>query len=117
LKLPLPHGRPWAGAFNVVMATSIVSIAAERFGLSAISIVLLCIAGVAFVPLAALDARRLLHPLGAVRLLARASVPWIGFSALGIHSSTTLLGSRFPLLAGDVARVTASALLALGAFG
>ena len=35
------HGRPWAGAFNVVMATTIVSIAARDVGLELLSVALL----------------------------------------------------------------------------
>ena len=46
------HGRPWAGAFNVVMATTVVSIAAGNSGLEALSIVLLWTAVAAFVSLA-----------------------------------------------------------------
>src|SRR5690242_1742679 len=41
LRIPTPHGRPWSGAFNVVMATAIVSIAARQAGLQGISDVLL----------------------------------------------------------------------------
>ncbi len=111
----MPHGRPWAGAFNVVMATSIVSIAAQRFGLDAISIVLLCIAGVAFVPLAALDARHVLHPRHAMRSLERAKLPWVGFPTLGFVADTTVLGARILLLGGGVARVIAAVLFAMGA--
>ncbi len=36
-----PHGRAWSGAFNVVMATAIVSIACHLAGVASISVVLL----------------------------------------------------------------------------
>ena len=70
------HGRPWAGAFNVVMATGVVSIASRDVGLEPLSIALLWAAVAAFVSLAALDVWLARHPL---RLLRRAGQPGQGF--------------------------------------
>jgi len=106
-----PHGRPWAGAFNVVMATAIVSIASHDAGLKAVSLLLLGLAVLAFVPLAALDLGRARHPLV---LLHRAGFPGQGFPAFGFVADTCVLGARLVGL-GAAMRAVACALLAAGA--
>jgi tellurite resistance protein TehA-like permease len=108
LRIPTPHGRPWSGAFNVVMATAIVSIAAHQAGLRAISDVLLLVALLAFGPLAALDAMRLRHP---VTLLHRAAQPGRAFPALGFVADAAVLGTRVV----TAARAVATTLLIVGA--
>jgi len=107
-----PHPRPWSGAFNVVMATAIVSIACRQAGLGGPSIVLMWLAIIAFAPLALLDAGRARHPLA---MLGRAGEPGVGFHAMGFVADTAVLGSR---LAGTspVQRVVEAALFACGAF-
>lgn len=111
LRIPTPHGRPWSGAFNVVMATAIVSIAARQAGLHGISDVLLVLALLAFGPLAVLDAKRLRHP---VTMLHRAAQPGRAFPALGFVADTAVLGTRVVTAAG-VWRAVATILLIVGA--
>src|SRR6185437_1137118 len=84
------HGRPWAGAFNVVMATAIVSIASRDVGLEVLSVVLLWLAVAAFVSLAALDLWLARHPLALIR---RAAQPGQGFHALGFVAEQSVLGA------------------------
>jgi tellurite resistance protein TehA-like permease len=103
--------RSWANAFNVVMATGIVSIAAQKFGLHVVSLVLLALAILAFLPLAALDLMRARRPLA---LLRSARAPRVGLPAMGFVAATTVVGTRVALLGGDVARGIGAALLALG---
>ena len=107
--VPIPHRRPWSGAFNVVMATSIVSIAALAAGLRTISTGLLVLAAVAFAPLAVLDVVRARHP---VTLLHRAAQPGRAFPALGFVAATAVLGTRFALAGG--AGPTIAAILLIG---
>ncbi|MGN6869909.1 MAG: tellurite resistance/C4-dicarboxylate transporter family protein [Solirubrobacteraceae bacterium] len=104
------HGRPWAGAFNVVMATTIVSIAARNEGLEALSIVLLWVSVAAFVSLAALDLWLARHPLA---LIHRAAQPGQGFHALGFVADQTVLGVRI-VGSGAAGLTIAAALLACG---
>ncbi|HET6866670.1 MAG TPA: tellurite resistance/C4-dicarboxylate transporter family protein [Solirubrobacteraceae bacterium] len=104
------HGRPWAGAFNVVMATTIVSIAARHEGLETLSIVLLWVAVAAFVSLAALDLWLARHPLALIR---RAAQPGQGFHALGFVADQTVLGVRI-VGSGSLGLTVAAALLACG---
>ena len=111
LRIPTPHGRPWSGAFNVVMATAIVSIAARQAGLHGISDVLLAGAALAFVPLAALDVARARHP---VTMLHRAGQPGRAFPALGFVADTAVLGTRVVTTTGPW-RVLATILLIAGA--
>lgn len=111
LRIPIPHGRPWSGAFNVVMATAIVSIAARQAGLQTISDVLLVMALLAFGPLAALDAARLRHP---VTMLHRAAQPGRAFPALGFVADAAVLGTRVVTAAGPW-RALATTLLIVGA--
>jgi tellurite resistance protein TehA-like permease len=111
LRIPTPHGRPWSGAFNVVMATSIVSTAALRAGLDVISDILLVLAVLAFVPLAAVDVRRAQHPL---TMLHRAAQPGRAFPALGFVADTCVLGTRIVDAAGP-RRTVATILLIVGA--
>lgn len=111
LRFPVPHGRPWSGAFNVVMATAIVSIAALQAGLRGISDFLLVLALLAFGPLAALDAVRMRHP---VTMLHRAGQPGRGFPALGFVADTAVLGTRVVTI-GGFWRVVATILLIVGA--
>lgn len=85
------HGRPWAGAFNVVMATTVVSIASRNSGFEPLSIVLLWVAIAAFVSLAMLDLWLARHPLA---LLRRAGRPGQGFHALGFVADGCVLGVR-----------------------
>ncbi len=85
------HGRPWAGAFNVVMATAIVSIAARNSGFEMLSMALLWTAVGAFVSLAALDLWLVRHPLA---MLRRAGQPGQGFHALGFVADGCVLGVR-----------------------
>lgn len=107
-----PTRRSWGEAFNVVMATGIVSIAAQKFGLHVVSLALLSLAILAFVPLVALDIVRARQPL---LLLQRARAPWIGLPATGFVAATTVVGTRLVLLGGDGARVIAAVLLAVAA--
>jgi tellurite resistance protein TehA-like permease len=111
LRIPAPHGRPWSGAFNVVMATAIVSIAALQAGLHVISDVLLVLAVLAFVPLAAVDVVRARHP---ATILHRAGQPGRAFPALGFVADTCVLGTRVVDAAGP-RRVIAAILLIVGA--
>lgn len=111
LRIPIPHGRPWSGAFNVVMATAIVSIAALEAGLPTISRVLLVLALVAFLPLAVLDVARARHP---VALLHRAAQPGRAFPALGFVAGTAVLGTRIAVT-GAAGDTTATILLVGGA--
>ena len=104
------HGRPWAGAFNVVMATAIVSIAARSVGLEALSLVLLWVAVAAFVSLAALDLWLARHPLTLIR---RAAQPGQGFHALGFVADQTVLGVRIAE-SGNLGLFIAAVLLACG---
>ncbi len=108
----LPVRRPWANAFNVVMATGIVSIAAQNFGLHVVSLVLLALAILAFVPLATLDFMRARRPLA---LLRSARAPRIGLPAMGFVAATTVVGTRVALLGGAGARAIGAALLVVGA--
>ncbi len=94
------------------MATGIVSIAAQKFGLHVISLVLLGLAVLAFIPLAAIDAHRARQPL---LLLRRASAPRNGLPATGFVAATAVLGTRLVVLGGEGARVIAIVLLAVGA--
>jgi hypothetical protein len=105
------HGRPWAEAFNVVMATTVVSIASRDAGFEALSAVLLGAAIAAFVSLAGLDVRVARHPLA---LLRRAGQPGQAFHALGFVAAACVLGIR---IAGPRAAVLtiATVLLASGA--
>lgn len=111
LRVPIPHGRPWSGAFNVVMATSIVSIAALADGLPTVSRVLLLLAVVAFVPLAALDVARARHP---VTMLHRAAQPGRAFPAFGFVADTAVLGTRFAA-GGGTGHTLATLLIIIGA--
>lgn len=104
------HGRPWAGAFNVVMATTIVSIAARDMDAQALSVVLLWTAVAAFVSLAALDIWLARHPLALIR---RAAQPGQGFHALGFVADQTVLGVRIAL-SGSLGLTIAAVLLACG---
>ncbi len=104
------HGRPWAGAFNVVMATAVVSIAAGNAGVEALSIGLLWTAVAAFVSLAVLDLWLVRHPLA---MLRRAGQPGQGFHALGFVADGCVLGVRI-VGAGAVARTIAAVLLGVG---
>jgi tellurite resistance protein TehA-like permease len=85
------HERPWSGAFNVVMATAIVSIAMRQAGQQALSETLMWLAVFAFAPLALLDVGKARHPLA---MLRRAGDPRYGFYALGFVADTAVLGSR-----------------------
>jgi len=100
------HGRPWAGAFNVVMATTIVSIAAREVGFELLSIVLLWTAVAALVSLAGLDVWLARHPLA---LLRRAGQPGQGFHALGFVADGCVLGIRIARTPG--AKVIIAAVL------
>lgn len=111
LRIPTPHGRPWSGAFNVVMATAIVSIAARQGGLHGVSDVLLVVALLAFGPLAALDAVRLRHP---VTMVHRAAQPGRAFPAFGFVADAAVLGSRVVTASGP-GRAVATGLLIVGA--
>ena len=91
------RGRSWGDAFNVVMATGIVSIAAHKFGLHVLSLVLLGLAVLAFIPLFVIDALRVRQPL---LLLQRASAPRSGLPALGFVAATAVVGSRLVLVTG-----------------
>lgn len=104
------HGRPWAGAFNVVMATAIVSIAARNVDLEALSVVLLWVAVAAFVSLAALDVWLARHPLNLIR---RAAQPGQGFHALGFVADQSVLGVRIAA-SGKLGLIVAPVLLASG---
>ena len=104
------HGRPWAGAFNVVMATAVVSIAARNAGIEALSVVLLWAAVAAFVSLAALDVWLVRHPLA---MLRRAGQPGQGFHALGFVADGCVLGVRIAG-SGAAARTIATVFLAVG---
>ncbi|HSC02724.1 MAG TPA: hypothetical protein VLC49_05375 [Solirubrobacteraceae bacterium] len=104
------HGRPWAGAFNVVMATAVVSIGAHNEGLEVLSVVLLWVAVAAFVSLAALDLWLARHPLA---LIHRAAQPGQGFHALGFVADQTVLGVRIAG-SGTVGLTIAAVLLACG---
>lgn len=106
-----PHGRPWAGAFNVVMATAIVSIASGGAGLRAVSDALGIIALIAFLPLAALDVVRARHP---ITMLHRARQPGRAFPALGFVADTCVLGARIVTPSG-ARRAVAAILLVTGA--
>lgn len=92
------------------MATAILSTACRDAGLEVISIVLLVLSLLAFVPLAVLDLRRARHPLV---LLHRAGFPGQGFAALGFVADTCVLGARLVSPSG-VTRVVASVLLGVG---
>jgi tellurite resistance protein TehA-like permease len=93
------------------MATAIVSIACHIAGLEAISIALLWLAVLEFVPLAAIDLARARHPL---TMLHRAGDPGQGFPALGFVADTCVLGAR--LVVGNGAmRLVGAVLLGLGA--
>lgn len=104
------HGRPWAGAFNVVMATAVISIAAFNARLEVLSVVLLGVAVAAFVSLAALDLWLARHPL---TLMRRAAQPGQGFHALGFVADQTVLGVRIAG-SGTIGLTIAAALLACG---
>lgn len=104
------HGRPWAGAFNVVMATAVVSIASRDAGVEALSVGLLWAAIAAFVSLAVLDMWLVRHPLA---MLRRAGQPGQGFHALGFVADGCVLGIRI-VGAGAAARTIASVFLAVG---
>ena len=104
------HGRPWAGAFNVVMATAVVSIAARNAGVEALSIGLLWAAIAAFVSLAVLDLWLVRHPLA---MLRRAGQPGQGFHALGFVADGCVLGVRIAG-SGAAARTIATVFLAVG---
>ena len=108
------HGRPWAGAFNVVMATAIVSIASRNTGFEVVSIVLLWTAVGAFVSLAALDVWLVRHPLA---MLRRAGQPGQGFHALGFVADGCVLGGRIAGLhttPGPAALTIATVFLSVG---
>lgn len=104
------HGRPWAGAFNVVMATAVVSIASRNVGLEVLSVVLLWVAIAAFVSLAVLDVWLVRHPLA---MLRRAGQPGQGFHALGFVADACVLGARIAG-SGAAALTVAAVLLAFG---
>src|SRR6185437_4344757 len=104
------HGRPWAGAFNVVMATAVVSIASHNAGVEALSIALLWAAVAAFVSLAVLDVWLVRHPLA---MLRRAGRPGQGFHALGFVADGCVLGVRI-VQSGTAALTIAAILLAVG---
>lgn len=104
------HGRPWAGAFNVVMATGVVSIAARNAGLEALSVTLLWVAVAAFLSLAALDVWLVRHPLAMIR---RAAHPGQGFHALGFVADGCVIGVRIAG-SGTVELTVATVLLACG---
>lgn len=101
-----PHGRPFAGAFNVVLATGIISTGARLEGLDGLSDALLWLTVLAFAALAALDLRAARHPLG---MLHEAGDPVHGFAALGFVADTAVLGSRI-VRDGDAARWIAAVL-------
>jgi tellurite resistance protein TehA-like permease len=105
-----PHARPWSGAFNVVMATAIISTATHEAGLETLSAVFLWVAILAFAPLAVLDVGKARHP---VTLLHRARDPQLGFMAFGFVADAAVLGTRINFI-GGTARLVAAALLALG---
>jgi hypothetical protein len=106
------HGRPWAGAFNVVMATAVVSIASHNTGFELLSIVLLWTAIAAFASLATLDVWLARHPLA---LLRRAGHPGQGFHALGFVADACVLGARIARPGtGPPGRTVAAILLACG---
>jgi tellurite resistance protein TehA-like permease len=73
--------------------------------------VLLVLALLAFGPLAALDAKRLRHP---VTMLHRAAQPGRAFPALGFVADTAVLGTRV-VTAGSLWRAVATILLIVGA--
>lgn len=106
------RGRSWGNAFNVVMATGIVSIAAHNFGLQVVSLVLLALGILAFLPLIALDVMLARRPLA---LLRSARAPRVGLPAMGFIAATTVVGTRVVLLGGAGARAIGAALLAVGA--
>jgi tellurite resistance protein TehA-like permease len=93
------------------MATAIVSTATRQAGLEPISVVLLWLALLAFLPLAVLDVGQARHPLA---LLHRAGERGVGFTALGFVADTCVLGAR---LHGGSALADAAApvLLVIGA--
>ncbi len=107
------HGRPWAAAFNVVMATAVVSIASHNAGVETLSVVLLWVAIVAFMSLAVLDLWLVRHPLA---MLRRAGQPGQGFHALGFVADGCVLGVR--IVESDppapAARTIAAVFLAVG---
>src|ERR1700733_5541912 len=105
------HGRPWAGAFNVVMATTVVSIASRNAGLERLSIALLWLAVAAFVSLATLDVWLARHPLA---LLRRAGQPAQGFHALGFVADGCVLGVRIARSGTTTELTIAAVLLACG---
>ncbi len=105
------HGRPWAGAFNVVMATTIVSIAAQQAGLEPLSVVLLWLGLAAFALLATLDVLIARHPL---TLLRQAGNVDRGFHALGFVAAGCVVGVRIAA-SGPAGRACAALLLACGA--
>lgn len=94
------------------MATAIVSIAAQQWGLHIVSIVLLCLAGLAFLPLAALDLRHARHPLVMLRF---ARAPGAGLPVMGLVADLAVLGTRVVLLGGEAAKSIGAVLLAVGA--
>jgi tellurite resistance protein TehA-like permease len=92
------------------MATAIVSIACQTAGREWISVVLLWLAVLAFVPLAAIDVARARHPRS---MLHEAGDPGRGFPALGFVADTCVLGARL-ITGGSAARVVAAILLGCG---
>ena len=94
------------------MATGIVSIAAHNFGLHAVSLVLLGLAVLAFIPQFVIHALRARQPL---LLLRHASAPRSGLPALGFVAATAVVRTRLVLLGGEGARVIAIVLFAVGA--
>lgn len=105
------HAARWAGAFNVVMASGIVSEASERFGLHVVSLVLLALTIVAFIVTAALVLPRARRP---VTLLRRARAPHAGLPAMAFPAAAAVLGTRLTLVGGEGARAAAVVLLAAG---
>ncbi len=107
-RMPRPHGRPWSGAFNVVMATAIVSIACRLAGLETVSVALLCLALVAFAPLAVIDVRRARHPLVMLHL---AREPGRDFAVFGFVADACVVGTR---LARGIPAAQLAAVILLG---
>ena len=107
---PRWHGRPWSGAFNVVMATGIVSIASRLAGLGWPSLVLLWLSCLAFVALAASELRRARHPLANLRLARDLAN---GFAAFTFVAAACVVGTRI-MTRSEATRVISGVLLGCG---
>ncbi len=106
------RARSWPTAFNLVMATGIVSIGAQQFGLHAASLVLLCLAALALCSMVVPHARRV--PV-LVSLLRRTRTLEQGVPGLAFVAAVAVLGNRLLLLGGPAARTVAYILLGAGA--